>query len=556
MKRALLFAFLLSILPLPSYGRLCADEGEETTKKTIAVIGSSVAAGWVTNFEAKHDMRNGWAWRLGRLLETRGYKTVNVSIPGDTTAGVQQRLSGDLASIAPDFVIIGLSMGNEGLADGDASAVTKTFGDGMCRIIELCRAREMIPVVGSCYSCDDYNPAHYECIRKMNLTQNGWDVPIINLLGGLDEGHGHFPAGYTYDEGHPDNRGHEELFFTVVPTLFDALAAGKPKPERARGAGALTIEAGAHPAPLSFVPDDVIHSFSLGFSFRTENPGTLATVRSIEGMAVLSVTAEGKLAYRTSEGATVVSGKKVADGAWHDLVLSHRHLAGETLLFVDGLQAGAVRERLVPSRFLLGGSGSTPAPAAPRRAAYRHLLVYRSALNADEVCALRDGTLLRGSLEIYAPLLKPVVPGEPVENRARSLSQLIACPAECAGALDRIDGKIAAAAKARAAEMVVEEKQPVDIDPAQYKKIVGEYEIAPGARIKVLREKNRLFIRMPGQPPVELLPESEVRFFVRFPLEEITVTFEKNDAGEVTRLVVAIGEEKIPAGRVDQPARR
>ena len=32
-------------------------------------------------------------------------------------------------------------------------------------------------------------------IKKMNLLINSWDVPCVNLLGTLDDGHGHFPGG-------------------------------------------------------------------------------------------------------------------------------------------------------------------------------------------------------------------------------------------------------------------------------------------------------------------------------------------------------------------------
>jgi hypothetical protein len=57
----------------------------------------------------------------------------------------------------------------------------------------------------------------------------------------------------------------------------------------------------------------------------------------------------------------------------------------------------------------------------------RDILLYRSALNEDEVGALQGGTLLQSSLEIYAPLVDlNVAAGGSVENRAQSLSAFVA----------------------------------------------------------------------------------------------------------------------------------
>ena len=53
----------------------------------------------------------------------------------------------------------------------------------------------------------------------------------------------------------------------------------------------------------------------------------------------------------------------------------------------------------------------------------KDLMIYRSALNADEVAALNKGSLLQASLEVYAPLTDArLTPGSALENLAQSLS--------------------------------------------------------------------------------------------------------------------------------------
>jgi hypothetical protein len=56
---------------------------------------------------------------------------------------------------------------------------------------------------------------------------------------------------------------------------------------------------------------------------------------------------------------------------------------------------------------------------------YRDLLIYRSALNADEMAALEEGRLLQASLlEVYSPLAgMKVQPGGTVRNWRRTSRQ-------------------------------------------------------------------------------------------------------------------------------------
>ena len=117
--------------------------------------------------------------------------------------------------------------------------------------------------------------------------------------------------------------------------------------------------------------------------------------------------------YTASNGTRVVSGVK-ADAAAHHLVVSHYTARGETLFFVDGTLAGRVFERLEPRQFNLGGAGVVD---------FKDRLIYRSALNADEVAALESGRLLRASLEVYSPLTDlDARSGGTATNLAQSLS--------------------------------------------------------------------------------------------------------------------------------------
>jgi hypothetical protein len=74
------------------------------------------------------------------------------------------------------------------------------------------------------------------------------------------------------------------------------------------------------------------------------------------------------------------------------------------------------------------------------------------------------------------------------------------------------------------------------VDPKIYDAYAGQYELAPGLRINVTREGAKLFGEAPGQPKVELSPESETKFSVKG--TNLQVTFVKNKEGQTTGLIL------------------
>jgi hypothetical protein len=143
-------------------------------------------------------------------------------------------------------------------------------------------------------------------------------------------------------------------------------------------------------------------------------PFTATTLVAEKPFATALAVRNGRFAYTAAAGTSgIVSGVR-ADAQWHHIVLSHFTARGETMFFVDGRLAGRVAERLEPKNFVVGNRGD-----------YKDLFLYRSALNADEVAALHQGKMLKGSLEIYSPLTDVDFKADgTVENRAQSLTAL------------------------------------------------------------------------------------------------------------------------------------
>ena len=560
MKRHLVMTLLMSVgfglafLAEPAAAENALSIGRE---KVIAVMGSSVAAGWVTSQERNQDMQNGWAFRLARQLAPRGFKVVNVSVPGDTTQKVLDRLEKGLFPLKPDFVVIALSLENEGirgLGGKDPAQVYSGFRNNLREIVARCRAHGIQPVLGSVYANDNFTKAsHYKYVTDMNLEIASWDVPSINFLGALDRGDGCYVEGITFDLDHPDDAGHRELFHSIVPGLFEALVQEKPPAMKDSGDGAVRLGATGAPALLSYVPDDPLRSFSLAFDVRLSQPGVVAAVRDFDGkVRELAVGHDGSLEYR--DAARVVHPPKASllDKTWHQIGVTHHFLKKEIRVFVDGTLAGTVADKFVPVQFVLGGSGGGPGGNPPAEGEYRDWMVYRSVLNPAEMAALNSGRPLQSSLEVYSSLQgETPAKDRPVANRAQSLGRVLFSPSKAEVDIERFKTAVRRENDEEKVYRDPAEKKPVTLAPEILDRWTGLYEIAPGLTLSVEREGGRLFALINGGDAgkAELFALSEDRFFVKSVGQNMEITFGAGKDGRADRLTLKVDGREMAGKR-------
>jgi len=357
----------------------------------IAIMGSSVPSGTgATN-------NQGYAQLYAQLLTTRANNGVgqtwnvsNISVPGNNTLSVMNRWDKDLLPLCSKYVIYALSLGNEGITTG-GQAIFDQFRDNMQLLINKARQQGIEPIITNCYSREDYTATEYNFIKQMNLLIHSWNVASINLLGALDNGSGKWATGYKYDDLHPNDAGHLEFEYAIVPSLFDALKAGKTQPYFVDG-----TSLGLSPASgykLQIKPEETLHSFTVAFDIQTSSTGQLVELSTAAGQNKLVINSSGKVDY--SSGITGITA--VTDNQWHKVTLTHYYAMGKTLLYIDKVLQGSIAEKIVTTNVDLNASN---APSAN----YRTLLFYRSGMTPEEVNAMVDGKLLKSSLEIYAPL--------------------------------------------------------------------------------------------------------------------------------------------------------
>ena len=370
----------------------------------ISVFGSSVANG-----QGATDYK-GYRYLYGQhliqryqkgLSDTRFY-TSNVSIGGNTTNNLLARYD-DLIRDFGRYVIFGLSLGNEGIHDAaDQNAIFTQWRDNMLRLIKKVRADGKIPVVMNNYTRGDYNASDYSYVKKLNLLIHEWDVPSFNCLGSIDKGNGQWADGYVSDTYHQNTEGHYEFFYSMVPSLFDALKAQKPMPKRNTTKSMKLYEG----KTVHFVPEGTTHPFTVTVRVKG-GEGQVLRVRCTGGYATVNITADGKVVLTTPTGKTLTSTRAITDTNWHYITLTSYYAQKRTLLYLDKTSAGELAVRLGEIKEVeFGGSG--------REAS--ELVFWRSAMTPDEITAHCNGKMLKSSLEIYVPLSDEA----PLENLAQS----------------------------------------------------------------------------------------------------------------------------------------
>lgn len=391
--------------------------------QTLAIFGSSVAKG-----TGDKEGTGGYATRISILMEAKGWKVVNVSKGGDNTVKILPRIHTDLLPSDPDFVIIGLSLGNEGIRTPDPieqERIYEQFRTGLLNIIDSVIAMGARPIIMNCYSHGWFSTDHYQYTQRMNKWINQLPYPSVNVLGAQDNGSGNWPEGYENDPWHPNGKGHEEIFLAFVPTLPEALQAGKPTPKRAPESSYTRLQNKENdPAPITVDFTNTVHSFSTSFAFKAANDGVLLAIEAEEKSGILSI-ADGNLIYQSSSSPRLAS-VPINFHKWNYITIAHRYAQLETLVFLNGQQIARYREELQPRRIVLGGSGRSTSSIGVKQVDLSHWTIHRAALNEEEAKALYYHQFIQSSLEVYVPFTKPLGPNNILTNDAQSLTP-VAC---------------------------------------------------------------------------------------------------------------------------------
>jgi lysophospholipase L1-like esterase len=200
--------------PLPETPHNTSSQGIK-----VLVVGSSVAMGcsaW---------RLQGWAWHLEQALKSRyDARLLNRSILGANTGKIKSILPPLLTVEKPDFVIISLSLGNEGLPYShprDHIFIQERFEKGLQALLEMTRATGAKPILGGVYPHATYTPEQTAILRQTQERMQRWDVPLLDWFSVLEDGQGRWRTGISFDLAHPNSLGHQLMYEAINLRLFE-----------------------------------------------------------------------------------------------------------------------------------------------------------------------------------------------------------------------------------------------------------------------------------------------------------------------------------------------
>ena len=201
-------------------------------QRTILILGSSVAAGQCAS------SGRGWADLLEAALVDRygaNYRVLNAAVGGANT-GVTALYAASVggADLRPDVVVVALGLANEGLPWAtDARDVEKlcaSFLTGLRAVADAAKrrwGRGIAVIFGGVYPFGlgeggpGYDEPQRNALGRVHEAMLAWDEPVLPFLSfSGDRQRCRWLPGTAVDVGHPNDRGHRNMFDAVDLDLF------------------------------------------------------------------------------------------------------------------------------------------------------------------------------------------------------------------------------------------------------------------------------------------------------------------------------------------------
>ena len=100
----------------------------------------------------------------------------------------------------------------------------------------------------------------------------------------------------------------------------------------------------------------------------------------------------------------------------------------------------------------------------------------------------------------------------------------------------------------RTSKPIPDARVAFEMDPTEYDKYNGEYELVPGFVLTVRREGEKLMVQATGQGAAQVFPESKTKFFYK--VVDAQIEFAVDDTGTATGLTLYQAGRVMPAKKI------
>lgn len=472
----------------------------------IAVIGSSVSAGWGGDRNDKFDFLNGWVNLLAENLSDKNLDIINLSVPGSNTIDVLERFDSEIDSVKSDIAIIALSLSNEGLEREPGDSVIRQFETNIKKIIDKCTSRGIKPVLATCYSNNMYNREMYNYLLIMNDLIESWDYPVINITNALDDGNGNFPEGYSFDPNHPDSKGHKEMFLSIEPEIFNKIL---------NGAYPNSISKSSEPVLLNdnyiYIPDDPMHSFTYCIDLNAKTNSEICRIECINRTINVKLDRKGQLIINKTN-----TKRKMPIDTISSLFLVHNHANSTLSAYINNELVYSETAQVEPIAFTL-----------MKNQQYSNIGIYRIPLTDDGIEDYQSGDIPVPGLSVFTDCSNEnntlVNKGLAAESfvRQKNTNELRKSAIDNLSAFNSIP------------EFSFSDfYNVINLNKSIYDLYIGRYFLGDMAFFDVISENNRLWVNPNGVALIELLPLTTTKYIAKAIGPEAFITFFKGDSSD------------------------
>jgi D-alanyl-D-alanine carboxypeptidase len=194
----------------------------------------------------------------------------------------------------------------------------------------------------------------------------------------------------------------------------------------------------------------------------------------------------------------------------------------------------------------IGKPWAATAIAIPAGELAAYVGVYRIDASATRTISIEDGQLY--SQRTGSPRL-PIIPMAKDEFAFRDSFTRLTFERDAAGkivAMTADDGRTKTRAPRTDEKPMT--RTEVAIDPAKLDRYAGDYQLAPGFVLTVMRRGNELWSQATGQPAVQIYPESEAKWFLK--VVDAQLVFDFDEQGVAKGLTLHQSGRVLPAPKV------
>ncbi|WP_028609721.1 LamG-like jellyroll fold domain-containing protein [Paenibacillus harenae] len=366
----------------------------------------------------------GWKGLLNGYYGPSGLTFRSRGVGGNTSAQALARFNFDIAPSKAQFVVIGVTIGNEDFHnaadDGARQVKYRTIKENILKMANKVRDHGKVPIVVTQFPTQRYDAIHLQYAKALNneLEAVGLYVfDFMNCVLNTDSATGQPITAAVFDISHINDVG-QKAFAKSIPYVWDKLRF-HPKGFLESKKGYIHTGNLATDIPLTFflAKGAAIESFTVFSRFRlTEAMTGAVSLISLgtNGAERVFVNPDGSLSLlRTGVGSStsIAAAGAIALNTWYSLAITYNVINGKLDVFLDAVNIYSGTDTGLTAFGTLNIGGRPAATAFLKNANIKDVIVYRVKKQAEQIKQLHDGIVSQSALELFAPLNDKVTSG-------------------------------------------------------------------------------------------------------------------------------------------------